>query len=591
MRLRLWLVLGCLPFISPFADAEEVVDFDNSDCFLCHDDKEFVYEEGLQAGKSLHVSPGVFAESVHGRLTCIECHDQMDLDGHPDTGPSPAVSCKQCHEEQSDSYGHSAHGANGPHYRAANEPAPPGCADCHGTHNILPSNDIRSPLYFIHLIDTCGKCHEQVAEDVAASVHGAGKARGRKDSPVCTDCHQEHAVQPLNSASAIAATGEVCAQCHASERLNTRYGIPGDLVETYYQSYHGLASKLDGAEAANCASCHGHHLILNSSDPRSNIHPDNLVQTCGKCHPGATTKFASGSIHHPSAKPGGADLGAIINGYIRLFYKALIVVVIGFMLIHNVLAWRARVIVHMRNPERAIERMSRPMRIQHTLLALSFTYLAISGFALAYPESIFAFLLGSNEGFRMWSHRIVGVFMILLGCYHVYYVLATKEGRQLARDMWPAKKDWADLAANFSHYLGRRKERARFGRFGYPEKIEYWAVFWGTGIMAITGMMIWMKLPVTQVLPRWAIDVATSIHLYEAILAVLAILVWHLYHVAFCPGSYPINPSCIDGKVTKKWMEHEHPLACEPETPPPSEDDAEPAEKEEAPTEKPQGQT
>jgi hypothetical protein len=78
--------------------------------------------------------------------------------------------------------------------------------------------------------------------------------------------------------------------------------------------------------------------------------------------------------------------------------------------------------------------------------------------------------------------------------------------------------------------------------------------------MGITGLMIWFKIPVTQWIPRWAVDVALTIHYYEAVLACLAIVVWHFYHVIFDPDVYPINPACWDGRVSRHWMEEEHPL-------------------------------
>ena len=96
--------------------------------------------------------------------------------------------------------------------------------------------------------------------------------------------------------------------------------------------------------------------------------------------------------------------------------------------------------------------------------------------------------------------------------------------------------------------------------------MEYWAVIWGTIIMGVTGLMIWFKMDVTQFLPRWAVDVALTIHYYEAILACLAIVVWHFYHVIFDPDVYPLNWACWNGKVSKHWQEDEHPLeVCDTE--------------------------
>jgi adenylate kinase len=90
--------------------------------------------------------------------------------------------------------------------------------------------------------------------------------------------------------------------------------------------------------------------------------------------------------------------------------------------------------------------------------------------------------------------------------------------------------------------------------------MEYWAVLWGTIIMGVTGLMIWFKLGTTLWLPRWSIDVATTIHYYEAILACLAIVVWHFYHVIFDPDVYPLNRACVDGRVSAEWYAEEHGL-------------------------------
>ena len=93
--------------------------------------------------------------------------------------------------------------------------------------------------------------------------------------------------------------------------------------------------------------------------------------------------------------------------------------------------------------------------------------------------------------------------------------------------------------------LGLRKAKPQIGRFGYAEKMEYWAVIWGTIIMGVTGLMVWFKMEVTQWLPRWAVDVALTIHYYEAILACLAIIVWHFYHVMFDPDVYPAESGVL----------------------------------------------
>jgi formate dehydrogenase gamma subunit len=234
--------------------------------------------------------------------------------------------------------------------------------------------------------------------------------------------------------------------------------------------------------------------------------------------------------------------------------------VIGFMLLHNGLLFLKKVVRIYRTQHRSMVRMDLGQRWQHVVLLASFIALAVTGFALKFPDSWVALLLGSNETFRRWSHRVAGVVMLGLAAYHLFYVLFTKPGRRLVKDLLPAKKDVADLSGSAKYLAGLSPEKPPMGRFGYPEKMEYWAVVWGTVIMGGTGVMIWFKMAVTHFLPRWAVDVATTVHYYEAILACLAIAVWHFYYVMFDPDVYPFNFAVWDGKVSKEWMNDEHPL-------------------------------
>src|SRR6202007_1864288 len=119
--------------------------------------------------------------------------------------------------------------------------------------------------------------------------------------------------------------------CHEGMRMSQEFGFSGRRVTTYMASYHGLAAKLGSTVVANCASCHGAHSILPSSDPRSSTNKANLVKNCGHCHPGATAECAQGKVHFAGPPP--ADFPSIAIGWIRRIYIPLIVVVIGGMVL------------------------------------------------------------------------------------------------------------------------------------------------------------------------------------------------------------------------------------------------------------------
>jgi formate dehydrogenase gamma subunit len=541
----------------PLAVASAAEPIKNSACLECHGDKTLTKTNAAGKEVSLFVDVSKLQASVHKTNTCASCHADLTTNHPDDNLPAKPANCKACHATQSESYGASVHGlalAKGRKDSAT-------CSDCHGGHTILPPTSPASPLHFSRLAETCGACHAQAAKDVEESVHGKAVAAGHRDAPTCTDCHSEHKIEALKGSSALKISIEVCSRCHASERMNTKYNLPSDRVKTFFDSYHGLAAQYGSTLAANCASCHGVHKILPSADPRSSIYKTNLVVTCGKCHPGATENFAQSKVHvDAAATSGGAGMGEQINRWVRRIYLVLIVGTIGLMLVHNLLLFGRKVRARYRAADLSVPRMSLSQRMQHVILAVSFIALAVTGFALKFPDSWIAKAMGSNEMFRRWSHRIAGVILLVAGAYHIIYLLATREGRQLLKDFLPAKKDLKDVTDSAKYLTGLSPTKAKIGRFGYAEKMEYWAVVWGTIIMGVTGLVIWFKMDVTKFLPRWAVDVCTTIHYYEAILACLAIIVWHFYHVIFDPDVYPLNWACWNGKVTKHWQEEEHPL-------------------------------
>jgi formate dehydrogenase gamma subunit len=548
-RLLLWL--GLIGWLAESHAADLIPD---RDCLECHSDKEISKTNAAGATIMLYVDEARLRASVHGTNNCAACHSDITR-AHPDDEvAAKPVDCTGCHTVASESYDHGVHAQA----LQRGEDGAARCADCHGTHDILSYRSPQSALHRNNLATTCGQCHEAEARELAESVHGQALARGLREPPTCTDCHAEHSVQALKGASTLRVAEKVCSHCHASERMNTKYRLPPDRVSTFFKSYHGLAVQFGDTRAANCASCHGYHRILPSSDPRSSTHPDNLVKTCGECHPGATENFVAGRIHADDLN--GGDIGSLVNRWTRRIYLVLIVATVALMGAHNLLLWRRKVLAYVRSPDRSVVRMDRSQRIQHLVLMLTFFFLAITGFALEYPHSWLAKLFGSDESIRRWCHRIAGLVLLGAGAYHIYYVATTQAGRRLIRDLWPRRQDLTDLSQGLKHLVDPQAPKPKFGRFGYTEKVEYWAVIWGTIIMGVTGLALWFKLPVTQFLPRWVVDVASTVHFYEAILAILAIAIWHFYHVIFDPEVYPGNLAWWDGRVSSHWYAEEHPL-------------------------------
>ena len=158
-------------------------------------------------------------------------------------------------------------------------------------------------------------CHSEVVEQYRASVHGQALANGITQAPLCTDCHGEHKIiKHTNEASPVNAAHirDTCGSCHGDVRLTRKFGLPSDRLVSFDSSFHGLAAKSGSQTVANCASCHGVHNILPSSDPKSTINAKNLPKTCGQCHPGAGTRFAISQVHvaEGATEPAALALGA-----------------------------------------------------------------------------------------------------------------------------------------------------------------------------------------------------------------------------------------------------------------------------------------
>ena len=406
-KFRRWRLLGIgFGFALPFA---VLAGLKNSDCLDCHADNTLTKTNAAGKEIGLFVDAANLAASAHQTNTCISCHADL-TDSHPDDErATKPVDCRSCHERQTDNYATSVHGLA---VKAGQREAAQ-CQDCHDSHEVLSPQFPASPLHVTRQAKTCGECHEQEANDYAASVHGQALAAGVRDAPTCTGCHTEHQIESFTADSSRKISEEVCGRCHASERLNTKYNLPNDRVKTFFESYHGLAGAYGSTLAANCASCHGYHKILPSTDINSTINASQLVATCGKCHPGANEKFSLGKIHVDlSATESAPDLGSQINWLVRKIYLLIIIVTIGGMFAHNFLLLVKKVKAHLRSSGRPIMRMNLAQRWQHAVLALSFIALAVTGFALKWPDSWLAKLLGSSEPLRSWSHRIAGVILI-----------------------------------------------------------------------------------------------------------------------------------------------------------------------------------
>src|SRR5881394_262082 len=279
------------------------------------------------AGSLFHTAPhsaydhSFHAQAIHNGVkaaACLDCHTKNgDMTTIlPPSDPKSTINraniaetCGRCHGDKSVMQGSGISNRPFLSYResvhakaiARGNMSAAVCTDCHNSHDIESASNQKSSIAKANIPNTCGKCHRTEATEFMQSIHGQAIERGVSRAPVCTDCHGIHDIMmPFDGTTATASAAvatESCAKCHEGVTLTQEFGVASGRVSSYKDSYHGLASQLGSKVVANCASCHGVHNILPSSDSRSMINAGNLPQTCGQCHVGAGANFANGKIH------------------------------------------------------------------------------------------------------------------------------------------------------------------------------------------------------------------------------------------------------------------------------------------------------
>jgi cytochrome b subunit of formate dehydrogenase/mono/diheme cytochrome c family protein len=213
-------------------------------------------------------------------------------------------------------------------------------------------------------------------------------------------------------------------------------------------------------------------------------------------------------------------------------------------------------------PVKTYVRFSLTQRIEHWVFMAAFSVLGLTGLAQKFasqPAGGFVLsLLGGIETARIIHHSAAFV-MMLSTIFHIGVVLYKVYVLRVPWSMLPTIGDFIHLIQDVLYYLGFRKHHAYYGRYNYAEKMEYLAVIWGTVIMGLTGFIMWNPITTTKILTGAVIPASKAAHGGEAILAVLAIIIWHFYHVHL----KHLNKSIFTGRLTHAEMAREHPAELE----------------------------
>ncbi len=227
-------------------------------------------------------------------------------------------------------------------------------------------------------------------------------------------------------------------------------------------------------------------------------------------------------------------------------------------------------------------RMNRVERLQHILLIVSFSLLVVTGLPLMFYEmrlfkAVFSY--GRVFYYRGVIHRAAAVLLIADIIWHFGYTILTRRGRGNFRELMPRWKDALDAVALFGYNVGlsrwlygkgvlRRffdrhpfwkfENPPEYGRYNFIEKLEYLAVAWGSLVMIFSGFFMWNVELSLSIFPLWLHDIFAIVHGYEAMLAFLAIIIWHMYNVHLNPEVFPMSRIWLDGKITGHQLKTLH---------------------------------
>ncbi len=492
--------------------------------------------------------------------------------------------CLTCHNEAPFTAVQSPHGA----HKAEN------CRDCHTGYQFNPhepveeaaSEDIdamkkrgvKNPV----AMAACMDCHDAPTDTAGAFPHGKDKKGTLPGSPYCLDCHGDpHEIQLMKSLAPAArriAMNKRCIKCHEDPKKMNAAKLSTGIVAAYDHTMHAIKLDLGSPDAPGCADCHPAHPPGDAKKAAALA-----AGPCIKCHEGAQPRFRELANHKPMTVKDRPTSFYTLKFFAWLTFLTILGLSLHVLLdILNVVR-RARKTPRKHakgpkiddldpkllaevsggrvEPKGTILRFDVHQRIAHGLMALSFTLLAFTGWPLSsHGVGASHYLVALFGGLEMTGliHRGAAIGLVVACVYHlVYLTVALMRGR-LRFTMLPTWQDAKDVVANLAWLMGLRSKKPDYARFSYFEKFDYWAVFWGCIIMVGSGLVRWFPTQVMRFAPPWLYEICYLAHTDEALLAGLAIFVWHFYNVHLRPAVFPMSWVFLTGRMSYEEHAEEH---------------------------------
>jgi formate dehydrogenase subunit gamma len=213
-----------------------------------------------------------------------------------------------------------------------------------------------------------------------------------------------------------------------------------------------------------------------------------------------------------------------------------------------------------------VTRFSARQRLEHWAVMVLFLLLCATGLPQKYFDQAWAAwllaLFGGIDTAR-WLHRACGFMFGGLVVVHTTMIVFEAGTGRMPLSMVPTRQDFRDAIVTLRYYAGLSETHARFDRFDYRQKFEYWGMVMGGILMTVTGLVLFFPIEATRFLPGVIIPVSLVAHSNEGLMAFLIIIIWHIYNAHLSPDVFPFDTTIFTGRISVERMKHEHPLELE----------------------------
>jgi cytochrome b subunit of formate dehydrogenase len=571
---------------------------DPDNCLLCHQYRGLGRYDAATGVYHLYaVNPAIDRQHLgpHSRVACTACHRREEVGVVPHQPVTPVNCTQRCHlpsttdmvrefshANVADMLTRSVHSpellaglsfTGGPLLGAGQS----FCLYCHDEPVFRGAGDPGRTVCRVgeHAFDRCDVCH---------------------GSQIPTDApyYLRHVASRLQRARPPLEAAQICAVCHSDPHVIA--GRLPDTVASFVRSFHGKAALLGETTTADCVSCHvpagaNAHLMLSRTDPRSATHPNHVADSCRSldCHPGADVRLAAAAVHLNLSEARGTIEFAVAAAFILLTIftfgpsLAIALLELGQIVIgrhypagHQTLVLTQAVLRHPDGPRR-LQRFTVNQRVQHWILAVLFTLLALTGFPMKFADQAWAkSVIDTFGGLSMARtiHHWAGLALVTGLLAHLLYVAGTLLQRWRTRmpdgsrrgligtlfdlPMWVSPRDGVKMLLLLGYLAGLRRAPPTFGRFSVKEKFEYIGVFWGTILLGITGIMLWGEQFTSRFVSGRVLNIALIAHTYEAFLAIIHVGILHICNVIFAPNAFPLSLATITGATPVAELAENH---------------------------------